>query len=403
MKNKIPGVKLVLLLLCFCTFILYAMYFNGFGANAQATMGFFRIDEAQNGMIMTIQSIGCIVVTIILGLFGERLNKINGIVFGLCFMGLAGICIGLLPAIGGGYLMMLIFSLIAGVGFITIDLLMNSVVADVFPDKKEILLPYVHAFYGAGAMLAPVFITALVDPAAPATFARPYLLIGVFAVLVCVVLFFVGKRVAPMTPYADMTVIRNRARSNPAEIFRDPKAWLFLLSCFLYLIFQTGITTWLPTYCTEVMEYGFTASGLMVTVYFLGALVMRFLSPLIYKKLGVRRFYMLSLLVSAVVFLVFLLLPMPDAAAVVLIGVVGLLQGASVPSLVILCCDTFPTRTASASSVVVLGVSLAAMVAPPVMGFIMEAFGYLPAMLIITACLIFSVILLPREKLFKAK
>ena len=33
----------------------------------------------------------------------------------------------------------------------------------------------------------------------------------------------------------------------------------------------------------------------------------------------------------------------------------GLLQGAEVPALVILCCETFPTRTASASSIIADG------------------------------------------------
>ena len=84
----------------------------------------------------------------------------------------------------------------------------------------------------------------------------------------------------PETPYADMTAIRRRARANPAEIFRDGRAWIFLLSAFMNLCFQNGVTTWLPRYCSEVRGYGFTAAGLMVTVFFLGALIMRLLSPL---------------------------------------------------------------------------------------------------------------------------
>lgn len=407
MKTKLSGTLLALIILLFSSFVLYAMYFNGFGTNAETIMSFFSINEAQNGMILTVQSIGCIVVTIILGLFGERINKIHGIMFGLVTMGAAGILIGLLPKFvqnGNGYFAMLLFSLVAGVGYITIDLLMNSVVADVFPDKKNVLLPYVHAFYGVGAMLAPLFVTALVSPENAATFALPYLLIGIASVIVCLILTIVSRRVTPMTPYADMKEIKSRAKSNPAEIFRDKRAWLYLLVCFCYISFQTGITTWLPTYCSKYLGYTFQNSGFMVTLYFLGALAMRFLSPLIYKKMSVRNFYIGTLLLSGILFLVFLMLPVPEAATKVIIVIMGLLQGASVPALVILCCDTFPTRTASASSVIVLGISLASLIIPTLMGALMKSSGYLLPMLVITALLFLSVlILIPIKKMSPLK
>lgn len=66
-----------------------------------------------------------------------------------------------------------------------------------------------------------------------------------------------------------------RAKSNPAEIFREGRAWLFLLSAFMNLAFQTGLTTWLPRYCSATRGYDFTQAGLTVTLYFLGALAIR--------------------------------------------------------------------------------------------------------------------------------
>lgn len=245
---------------------------------------------------------------------------------------------------------------------------MNSVIADVYKERKNGVLPYVHAFYGAGAMLAPVFVTALVSLERPESFARPYLILGLLSLTCAALMLLTGKRMKPQTPYADMEEIRGRARQNPAEIFREGSAWLFLLSGFMNLSFQTGLTTWLPRYCSLVWDYDLTAAGLMVTMYFMGALVMRLLSPFVYRKLGVKRYYQLTLLVSAALYLVFLLLPMPDWCRKAMVFALGLLQGATVPTLVILCCDAFPERTASASSVVVTGVSLASMVSPVVLG-----------------------------------
>ena len=400
-QNKpVRGARLALLLLCFLTFVLYAMYYNSFGPNAQAAMRFFAIDEAKNGLILTVQSIGCLVLTVLLGLFGERLHKIRGIALGLGLMGLAGLCISLLPRLGGesAYGLMMLFSVFAGVGFITIDLLMNSVIADVFPQRKEALLPVVHAFYGVGSMLAPIFVTALVTPERPETFALPYRIIGAAAIPACAVLLLVSRRVSPETPYADMSAIRARARQNPAEIFREGRAWLYLLASFLYLIFQTGVTTWLPTFCQQMRQYSFSQAGLTVTAYFLGVLTVRLLSPLIYQKLSVERFHVLSLLLSAGAFLAFLFLPLPPVAGSAVIFVLGLLQGVAVPGIVVLCCGAFPDRTASASSLVVFGVSLAGMVGPALMGHMMEHSGYMSAMLLALGSLLLSVILLPKGR-----
>ena len=387
--------RALLFALCCAGFALYGMYCNGFGTNAEATMAYFGIDEVKNGAILTVQSFGCLAAAVVLGLFGERLNKIYALAAGLVLLGAASLCTGLIPDIApGAYAMMLGFALAGGVGYISVDLLTNSLIADVFREGKNRVLPYAHAFYGGGAMIAPVLVT----PELPESFARPYLLIGIAAVLVGVLLAAAGRGIVPETPYADLTAIRRRARQNPAEIFREGRAWIFLLSAFMNLCFQNGMTTWLPRSCYEVRGYDFTSAGLMVTVFFLGALIMRLLSPLVYAKIGPRRFYRGALLSSAVLFLVFLLVPMPDWAAALITGIMGLLQGATVPTLVIICCDVFPQRTASATSIVVFGVSLASMISPTAMGAVIAASGAQAAMLCITVCTVIAALALPRQR-----
>lgn len=373
--------------LCFALFLLYGVYFNAFGANAESMMAFFHITESRQGFVMTIQSVGGIVMTVLLGLFGERLHKLHGLLAGALFVGAAGLAIGTMPLYGSNsYALLLIFALIGGVGYITIDLLMNGVIADVFPEKKSTLLPIVHGFYGLGAMLAPLLVTWLTDGSRPATFAVPYLALGAAALVLAAAFWAVSRRATPYTPYADMTVLRARSVANPAEIFRDKRAWLYLLCCFLYLCFQNGIAVWLPNYYKAVYHMESGAANTMLTLFFFGALVVRMLSPLVYRRMQVRTFYLLTCFLSALVFAALLLIPSPSAHRVLLVAL-GLLQGAEVPALVILCCETFPTRTASASSIIVLGVSLSALVAPTVLGRLIEQVGYGAPLWGLTVCL----------------
>lgn len=285
----------LLAVLCFALFLLYGVYFNAFGANAESMMAFFGITESRQGFVMTIQSLGGIVMTVLLGLFGERLHKLYGLLAGAVLVGVAGVTIGTMPLYGNdSYGLLLVFALIGGVGYITIDLLMNGVIADVFPEKKSTLLPIVHGFYGLGAMLAPLLVTWLTDSGRPATFAVPYLVLGAAALVLGAVFWTVSRRATPHTPYADMTALRDRSVANPAEIFRDKRAWLYLLCCFLYLCFQNGIAVWLPNYYKTVHHMAGGAANAMLTLFFLGALVVRMLSPLVYKRMPVRTFYLLT-------------------------------------------------------------------------------------------------------------
>ena len=184
-----------------------------------------------------------------------------------------------------------------------------------------------------------------------------------------------------------MAALRERATENPAEVFRDKRAWLYILCCFLYLCFQNGLTAWLPQFCMHELNFAYHDSAMLATLYFLGALMMRLLAPVIFRKITVKNFYVITIAASAVFFALFLVLRPELWAARIMIALIGFLQGASVPAMVILCSDAFPGRSASASSVIVLSVSLAAMVSPGLMGLIIRSGSYMGAMSMILICL----------------
>lgn len=397
MKRNTTVIFSVLTGLLFLMYVLYGIYFNAIGANAESIMAFFRITEGQQGSIMTVQSVAAIALTIVLSLFGERMNKLYGLLAGLAVLGVAAAGIGIMPlytTVGHGFGVYCAFILLGGFGLITLDLLMNGAVADLFPTRKETLLPVIHAFYGTGAMLSPLFVTWLANPAESVTFARPYLVLGCLAVAASIVSVIVMKKAMPQTPYADREALRARRSENPAEIFKDGRAWLMLIGCMLYSCCQIGLSAWLPQYALNVLHVEAELSNLMLTLYFLGALLSRFLSPLVYRKMAVKRFYGLSLLASVAAFLGFLFLPVPIWAKCIFVVLVGLLQGAAVPAQVILCCDLFPTRSASASSLVILGISFAGLLSPLVMGKLIERVGYGLPMGLLCICVVLSVAVL---------
>ena len=401
--NKLPSVMMLLAALCFSIFLIYGIYFNIFGVDADVTMAFFEISESQQGLIMTVQSVGSFIMTIILGLYGEKINKLKGLSIGAALVAIGGIAIGTIPKYmpqGSGYALILIYGLIGGIGYITIDLLMNGVISDVFPENSHTLLPFVHAFFGTGAMIAPMLVSSLANPNKPQSFAVPFLIVGIAIAVVCIIFIFVCIRVMPSTPYADMTEIKKRVSENPAEIFKIKKAWFFLFACFLHVAFQNGLSLWLTSYCQKEMLISYEKAAMMLSLFFVGNLSMRFLAPVIYRKISVRNYYKIFITAAAVVFFIFVLADLPLAVKYILIVLLGFLQGGGVPTLIIICCDAFPERSASASSLFVFGVCLSSFIMPTLTGKMIELFGFLKPMIMLGVFLALSVVVLEFSKKF---
>lgn len=396
MKTKLSMEYRLFAAISFCAFIVYAFYVNSFGTNAGIMMDFFQTTESRQGFVITIQSIGGIITAIWLSLFGERYNKIRVIAGCLALLAAGSILIGCIPSLlpgGGGYFLLLLFVILAGVGYTGIDVMMNGVITETYPHNKNTLLPTAHAFFSTGAMAAPFFVTAIVDTSEPSSFALPFLIIGIMTTVVFAAYSAIGRRIIPTTPYANLQEVRSRVSENPAEIFKSKKAWLLLFACGLYFSFQVGLSIWMPTYFLREKGFSYQWSGLMSTVFFMGALVMRFLSPIIFKKISVNRFYIVSGLFSTVCMAgAFIFSSVPVVTALVFAG--GFFQGALVVALVIISCNEFPTRTASASAITVIAFNLAAMVVPLLIGAMAENLGFTLPMLILLVCLMCSVLII---------
>ena len=389
-ESSLGKKNLVFLISAYCAFIIYAFYFNGFGSNAPVMMAYYGTTSAQQGFILTVQSIGALLAAIYLALQGDRYNKISAAAIGLLIVGVASFSIGFAPS----YTQLLLLVVAAGVGYTILDVMANGIIAELFPNQKNTLLPLLHAFFGAGAMVTPLFVASLANPYIPISFTRPFMLVGILAFVVFVFFFIVSRRIMPETPYADMDKVKKHGSGDPAAIFKEKKAWLILVAGFLYFTFQVGLVSWLPSYCLEIgMDFS-TASG-MLTAFFLGSLIMRFCGPLFLKKLTAQKAYIIFSLLTAAIIVAALFVTAPMVMIPFLI-VGGFMQGSCVAFLFLMAVDAFPHMAGSASSLILIAVNSAFMTAPLWMGYIAELTetGFRLPMLFICASLVFSVLVI---------
>ncbi|MEA5003327.1 MAG: MFS transporter [Christensenella sp.] len=388
MVKKLSARHWFLIVITFCVFTIYAFYIDSFGPNATVMMNFYQIDSSQQGFILTVQSIGGLAASVFLALMGERFNKIYVVGAGTCIMGAASVCIGFAPS----YTVLILLVAAAGIGFTCVDIMVNGVIADTYPDRKNTLLPITHAFYGVGAMIAPLFVAGTVNPQVYSSFSVPFLWIGIAALIIFLLYILSGRFVMKDTPYAHMEEMKKCACENPAEIFKTGGAWLLLVICFFQFAFQFGISTWLPTYCIEARGMAFEEAGLLLSGFFGGALVMRFLGPAILRRISAANLFSWFIVAAAVCMALALSVP-GIPVMIVLIIAAGFFQGSNAVALVIMCCAVYPNRTASASAVTVFAVNIATMTVPLLIGEIAKHVGFQLPLYLVCALMVIPFVL----------
>ena len=393
MLDKSLSRKHILFILStFCGYILYAFFRGVFGTNAPVMMEHFDITSAEQGFIITMHSIGALVLAVYLALQGERLNKIRLTGVGIFFAGLSGAAIGFSPP----YTLLLLLVLIAGAGYAILDIMSNSIVSELYPKQKSTIIPLLQGFFGTGSILAPIIVTTLVNPDIPGSYVRPFLLVGIAAIIVAVCYRITGENILSETPYADMDSIKKRVSENPAEIFKDKRAWFLLTAGFLYFSYLIGLVSWLPSYFIEIgMDFG--TAGRLLTAFLIGQLLMRFGGALVLKWISAYKAYIILSSLSAAAIFAALLTP-SITAMIPLLFIGGFMQGSCSAFLFLMAVEAFPQRTASASSLIIISVNTGSMTAPLWMGFVAEHTGYWLPLLLTCFLMALSVVFVSLNK-----
>ena len=147
-------------LICCMIYCFSAAFLNAFGIASPEMQTYLHTSETQQGMILTFQSVGSVLAAIYLAFHGERFNKLKTLAAGALFLSSGSILTGLFPLLfpsmtgsRTSYYLLFLSLFFASIGYVTIDLTMNSMIADVYSQTKERRIPILHTFYGLGAML----------------------------------------------------------------------------------------------------------------------------------------------------------------------------------------------------------------------------------------------------------
>ncbi len=307
-----PGIGLILL--AFTAFIALGMPDGVLGVAWPSLRADFGLPLDAIGLLLAASTAGYLTSTFMSGLLVGRLG-IGTLLAASCALTGAGL-IGytLVPA----WWMMVLLGVAAGLGAGAIDAGLNTYAAAHF---NAGLMQWLHAFYGVGATLGPVIMTAALTVLH--SWRMGYIIIGGFQLALAasftLTLPVWNQQAAKAVETRRLTDYRTPLR----KTLLHPGAWLSMLLFFLYTGAEFSLGTWTYSLLTESRGIRTEVAGLWAGSYWATFTAGRIAAGLYAARTGVDRLVRGSLLAALLGALLMWWNPAPAAnlTAIVLTGV----------------------------------------------------------------------------------
>ena len=309
------------LALSFAAFILIGLNDGVVGVLLPSVIAHYHISTATVGWLFPASSLGYLAAAFNSGGLLERLGRRGflGLGAGVWMVGLLVFAtlppfLALLPAL---------FDI--GFGAAIIDAGLNAYIAGL--PRGASLLNYLHAFYGVGALLGPLLATLMLTSIFGWNATYYALALGGAAALLGFLLRFERRRAPAHHDEANGGLLRAALRS--------PLLWLSAVFLLVYVGIEVSLGAWSYSLLTLERAIPRLAAGWMVSGYWLGLTLGRFLLARLVERVGPQR--MIQWLTGGVIAGVALVWVAPPAAsplAAVGLWLVGFSLGPIFPSVI---------------------------------------------------------------------
>lgn len=311
------------LVLSFAAFILIGLNDGVVGVLLPSVIAHYHISTATVGLLFPASSLGYLVAAFNSGGLLERLGRRGflGLGAGVWMVGLLVFATlppfaALLPALFG-----------VGFGMAIIDAGLNAYIAGL--PRGASLLNYLHAFYGVGALLGPLLATAMLTSVFGWN-ATYYVLALGGATALFGFMFRFERRRAPASAHHD-----EAAGGLLRAALRSPLLWLSAVFLLVYVGVEVSLGAWSYSLLTLDRDIPRLAAGWMVSGYWLGLTLGRFVLARLVERVGPQR--MIQWLTGGViagVALVWMAPPASSPLAAAGLWLVGFSLGPIFPSVI---------------------------------------------------------------------
>jgi TsgA-like MFS transporter len=323
----------------------------------------FNISLAAAGAAFTTGAAGSFFGVFVGGILSDLLGKKPFILLGCLVQGAAMAII----AATNSWLVALLLFVLKGIAGGALSTSLNALVAEINVERRGAAMNTLHGIYGIGSLIGPV----IVGLAFTLQFGWRFVFYGA-ASLWILFLFLIAAMPFPTDGPKD---ISNKQAKLPVRSFLfHPVFILLFFVSFIYNGAATSLVGWINTYM-DVMQFSvFLGSG-MVTVFYIGLTLGRFLCGMISDRAGFSRIILICSLGSLLFYplAVFTQHPILIAAGIFLSGF--FFSGLH-PTGLAYANKLFPTAAGTITGTLSTAMSLGAMVVPWLTGLIADKSGF---------------------------
>ena len=268
---------------------------------------FYHVGDAIIGLLFLISSIGYCLSALCCGLLTERLGLrwLLGLGWGSIVVGMLGFVFHL------PFALLLVARLLMGLGFGLLDTGFNIFIST--QPRSPILLNYLHAFWGTGALVGPLMATGMLA-----------LLWGwnsIYVVLLVLSLPLLPGIIKLMREPSPTQL--EKIRETPAKggalgtLLALPIVWLLIAFLLLYVGVEQSAGSWAYSFLLEDRAQGTVVAGWLVSGYWSGLTLGRFLIQRQAERMGLSNSRLMFLCLSGlfVGLLIIWLIPIGAIAA----------------------------------------------------------------------------------------
>ncbi len=334
----------------------------------------FKLNATQ-GQYVNTAFYGAYVLSIPFAFMMSKIGYKMTLVLGLFVvaLGFAANFFGITATIGsdGVYSVFLASMCCVALGIVMLQLVANPYVMVLgSPEKGAFRMTLSQALNSVATTVAPIFITYCIigdkEPA-PEAVPGPFLGLGLFTLLLCVILFFL-KLPEIKEEEQQATNGEHKNKDYKSSVFKYPHVYLGALAIFMYMGLEIGIPSMLPAYFKANPDLTGKATDYL-PLYWGGMMVGRFVGAAILSKFKPRALLGGCLIGGAVC--VGLSFVLPGMAGVYAMLAAGLFHSVMWPLIFNLGLQELGPHTKAASGIINMGV-IGAATLTPLMGVVVD-------------------------------
>ena len=354
---------------------------------------------AQDGQYVNSAFYGAYLLAIPFSLLMSKIGYKGTLVLGLAVVGLGFVInsLGINAAIAAGanvYAVFLGTMCLVAMGIVMLQNVANPYVMVLgSPEKGAFRMTLSQALNSVATTVAPIFITQIIiagKTPAPEYVPGPYMGLGIFTIVVCVILMLLKL---PKIDEGKQAEEAGEHREYKSSVFKYPHVWLGALGIFAYMGVEIGVPSMLKYRFELLPEYAGQDVSDVVTgflaFYWGGMMVGRFIGAGILTKFEPRKLLTACLCLGAFCILLSLLFSSSMVGIWCMLAA-GLFHSVMWPLIFNLGLQELGPHTKAASGVINTGV-IGAAILMPVMGAIVDMTGVIIAMGIMVVYYVFSI------------